>query len=401
VLFNIGGKCIIQKPPQHCFRGDSIANNYPHLRTIDLGSSLPNQSDPRILFLTRRYPPSVGGIQTHCYHLYTRLSRQCKVNLVALTRGTKLHLLWFIPYAFFASLFELLFHKVDIIYFSDGVICVLAPILRLFTRAKFIVTIYGLEMTYSSAFFGSLMRWGIASCEKIAVISEKTQELTQEAGVQAEKIEIIYLGIEPATLTEPQHQETKKRFEQEQNISFGSSRILLNYGRMVPRKGVADFLEKGLPLLEEDIFLFISGEGPDASRIRSLCESLGLQERVRHLWLDDETLAMLRSEADLFLMPNVPYPGDVEGYGIAPLECMYQGTPVVAFAVDALVESIRKGGFLIPPNDYQAFVDQIHSYFELPDDQKRTLGKDATDYVRQEYSWDKAAEDYLNLFMGK
>ena len=57
-------------------------------------------SNTRILFLARRYPPSVGGIQTHCYNLYHRLIEMCSVKLVALGRDSLLHLVWFVPYAF-------------------------------------------------------------------------------------------------------------------------------------------------------------------------------------------------------------------------------------------------------------------------------------------------------------
>ena len=169
----------------------------------------------RILFLARRYPPSIGGVQNHCYQLYKRLSQQRKVKLIALGRETLLHLIWFVPYTFLISFFEVLFRHVDVIYFSDGVICVLAPFLRPFTRARFVVTIYGLEMTYSSYFFGSLMKWGVKYCEKVAVISEITRDVTHQSGVPLNKIAIIYLGIEPPVLPEDQRKIRKEQFEKE------------------------------------------------------------------------------------------------------------------------------------------------------------------------------------------
>ena len=44
---------------------------------------------------------------------------------------------------------------------------------------------------------------------------------------------------------------------------------------------------------------------------------------------------------------------------------MYAGMPVVAFAVDALTESVKEGGYLIEPNNYSAFTEQIHAYYKL------------------------------------
>lgn len=354
-----------------------------------------------ILFLSRRYPPSVGGIQTHCFNLYQRLIQDNHVTLIALGRQSLLNLAWFVPFAFLASIFKVLTQKTHVVYFSDGVICCLAPFLRPFTRARFVVTIYGLEMTYSTPVFSSLMRWGVSVCEKVPVISERTREVSVEAGVPPEKIDIIYLGIEPPTVSDDRRQALKKQFEEEHGIQLGKDRVLLNFGRQVPRKGVAKFIENGVPLLDPDIKLIISGSGPDSEKIRSIRDKMGLHERVLLLWLDNDMLAMLRGEVDLFLMPNIPYPNDVEGFGIAQLECMHDGTPAVVFAVDALIESVRKGGYLVPPNDYQAFVDQIHAFYKLSPEERTKIEEEARTYVRTEYTWDKTAREYIQIFRGE
>lgn len=355
----------------------------------------------RILFLSRRYPPSVGGIQTHCYNLFNRLNKDHQIKLIALGNQSLLHLAWFVPYTFLASFFHILFHRVDVVYFSDGVICCLAPFLRPFTRAKFVVTIYGLEMTYSTPVFSTLMRWGVSVCEKVPVISEKTQEVSIAAGVPAEKIDIIYLGIDPPTVSDERRQELKKQFEEEHGIKLGVDKVLINFGRQVPRKGIAKFLEHGMPLVDSDIRFIVSGSGPDSERIKNVRDQQNLQDRVLLAWLDNDVLAMLRGEADLFLMPNIPYPNDVEGFGIAQLECMHDGTPAIVFAVDALVESVRRGGYCITPNDYQAFADQIHAFFKLSPEDRAAIEQDARDYVRTEYTWDKTADQYVQVFKGE
>lgn len=352
----------------------------------------------RILFLARRYPPSVGGVETFCYNLYYRLIEMCSVRLVALGRDSLLHLIWFVPYAFFVSFFSVLFRRVDAIYFSDGVICSIAPFLRLFTRMRFVVTIHGLEMTYSNPIFSCMMRYGASVCDRVAVVSQNTRAITIQAGVPAKKMDIIYNGIDPPRIPRARREALKARFEAEHGIQFGRDKIVLNFGRQVPRKGVAKFLECGVPLLDRDIKLIISGSGPDAERIHEIWKENDLQDRVLLLYLSDEELGFIRREADLFMMPNVPYPNDVEGFGVAPLECMHDGTPVVAFAVDALTESVSKGGYLIPPNDYQAFVDQIHAFFELPATEREQIEREARDYVRSEFTWDKTAVEYKELF---
>ena len=357
---------------------------------------------PRILFLARRYPPTIGGIQTHCHALYTRLVNQAQVHLVALGHQSLLHLTWFLPYCFVVALWAVLFRRVDAVYFADGVAASLAPLLRPLGPARFITTVYGLEMTYKNPLARALMHWGVRACDKVVVISEHSRRITAASGVPEAKLEIIYLGVEPLELAPDVLETVRARFEEEHGLRFGQDRILLLFGRQVPRKGMVKFLAKGMPLLDADIRLLICG--PPASetvRLQALCQS-GLKDRVVLLGpVPDDVLAMLRTSCDLFLMPNIHIPGDVEGFGQTQLECMYAGTPAVAFAVDALTESVREGGFLVDPEDYPAFVEQIHRFFALSPTERADLSRQCRAYVQREYAQKKIASQYMDLFTGK
>ena len=143
------------------------------------------------------------------------------------------------------------------------------------------------------------------------------------------------------------------------------------------------------------------GRGPELPRIQALVRSSGLVDRVHVLGgLPDDVLAMLRARVDLFIMPNIALADDVEGFGQTQLECMYAGTPAVAFAVDALSESVREGGYLIPPGDYQSFADGIHAFYALSPGQRQAKEEEARTYVRREYSWNSTTSRYLDIFAG-
>lgn len=355
---------------------------------------------PRILFLARRYPPTIGGIQTHCHTLYSRLIGQAHVRLVALGRQSLLHLAWFLPYCLVVALWAVLFRRVDAVYFADGVAASLAPLLRPLGPARFVTTVYGLEMTYKNPLARALMHWGVRACDKVVVISENSRRITAASGVPEAKLAIIYLGVEPLELAADELAAIRARFEREHGLRFGRDRILLLFGRQVPRKGMVEFLERGMPLLDADIRLLICG--PPGSETERLQARSGLADRVLLLGpVPDDVLAMLRTSCDLFLMPNIHIPGDVEGFGQTQLECMYAGTPAVAFAVDALTESVREGGFLVDPADYPAFVAQIHRFFALSPAERADLGRQCRAYVRREYAQEKIAAQYLDLFTGR
>ena len=323
------------------------------------------------------------------------------MRLLALGLQSKLHLAWFLPYVFALTFFALLFRRVDVVYFSDGVVCSLAPLLRPLSDARFVVTIYGLEMTYGNPLARQLMLAGARCCERVVVISQITRDVTAGSGVDPDRIEIVYVGIEPDLLPEDLLLSLRRAFEERWGLQFGVDRILLNVGRQVRRKGLAAFLERGMPLLDPKILVLIGGRGPEAVQLEALRAKLGLEERVRLLGpVSPQDLSMLRQSADLFLFPNIEVPGDVEGFGMAQLEAMYAGTPVVAFGVDAVVESVREGGYLIEADDYSAFVDCIHQYFGLGEQEREAKRTAAREYVRKTYSWDETAARYAGIFAG-
>jgi glycosyltransferase involved in cell wall biosynthesis len=272
---------------------------------------------------------------------------------------------------------------------------ILKPI---FKKVTFVSTVYGLEMTIKNSFARTLINAGINSCDRVATISENTLDIMKDY-ISPDKVTIIYVGVEPPQIDENEIKKLRLDFEEQYSINFEKEKVLLNFGRMVPRKGVARFIKEGFPLLPSDIRLILGGSGPDYEKIKATIEELKLQDRVILLNRpSDEIVAMLRNSADLFIMPNVKYENDVEGYGMAQLESMYSGMPVVAFAVDALVESVRTGGYLIEPENYKMFTDTIVDYFNLSDDEKSAKREEASSYVKREYSWEKTSDDYIALF---
>lgn len=93
--------------------------------------------------------------------------------------------------------------------------------------------------------------------------------------------------------------------------------------------------------------LLLVGDGPDLPEVRRRIRELGLGSSVEILG-EQEQLVPLLSEADLFLLPS-----SQESFGLAALEAMACGVPVVASRVGGLPEVIESGvnGFLHDVND--------------------------------------------------
>ena len=112
--------------------------------------------------------------------------------------------------------------------------------------------------------------------------------------------------------------------------------LLLTVRRLEPRMGI-DRLLRALPLLgRADVTLVVAGTGSLAGDLPRLAAQLGLGERVLFVGpvSDDSRLADWYRAADLFVLPTTAY----EGFGMATVEALASGTPVVGTAVGATPE---------------------------------------------------------------
>ena len=112
--------------------------------------------------------------------------------------------------------------------------------------------------------------------------------------------------------------------------------LLLTVRRLEPRMGI-DRLLRALSLLgRDDVTLVVAGAGSLAGDLPRLAAELGLAERVLFVGpvSDDSRLADWYRAADLFALPTTAY----EGFGMATVEALASGTPVVGTAIGATPE---------------------------------------------------------------
>ena len=115
--------------------------------------------------------------------------------------------------------------------------------------------------------------------------------------------------------------------------------ILLTVRRLEPRMGIEPLLHAIRLLLDSrKLRLAIAGSGMLKSRLEALTAELGLGEQVDFLGrLPEERLRLWYRAADLFVLPTVAY----EGFGMATVEALASGTPVVGTHVGATPELLE------------------------------------------------------------
>jgi glycosyltransferase involved in cell wall biosynthesis len=166
--------------------------------------------------------------------------------------------------------------------------------------------------------------------------------------------------------------------------------------RLVAIKGLV-YLIRAMALLIPripEVRLEIAGSGPAQAQLESEVQSLGLQDCVTFLgWQTDVEACLARW--DVFAMPSLE-----EGFGIAALEAMAFGLPVVATAVGGIPELVQHGrtGWLVPPRDVTALADRIGALL-LDTEQRRAMGAAGQERARR-FSIDRMVSSVAGIYDG-
>jgi glycosyltransferase involved in cell wall biosynthesis len=350
----------------------------------------------KILFISRNYPPQIGGLESYSYNLIKCIGEHHAVSKVVLGKPRK-HLFWFMPYALLKAVQLIKKDRVLRIHLCDGFLSIIGVLFKCLLPVTVSVTIHGLDITFRNWLYQSIVPRCVARLDKIICVSRHTQKECIERGIPAYKTNVIPNGIDPADFKiSRSRQRCRAEWMERLGIPLEGKRILLTVGRLVPRKGVAWFVKEVVPRLNNSYLYLIVGEGPDFVRVSALVDRLNLGGRVFLLGrVTGEMRNRLLHASDVFIMPNVQVDGDVEGFGIAAIEAGCCGLPVIASDLQGLKDAVLHGrtGFLVEARNTEAFLESI---------QKIDLDRDAVrSWVVETFEWQRVSQRYeevLGLF---
>ena len=156
-------------------------------------------------------------------------------------------------------------------------------------------------------------------------------------------------------------------------------------------------LADALPLVRSETWrLAVVGNGPERDTIRQMFASLP-QDRIEWIGeLSRDGVMEQLARASAFI-----WPGYGEAYGLAYLEAQAAGLPVVAHRTAGVPEVVVDGrtGILTPPGEPLALANAIDTLLRDAD-LRRSLGRNARDFVRTERSQPVVAGQIANLLLG-
>ncbi len=156
--------------------------------------------------------------------------------------------------------------------------------------------------------------------------------------------------------------------------------FILSLGRLVGTKGLENLVEA---MARIDCRLVVCGKGPELKNLQKQASRLGLDSKVEFRgYVSEEEKNTLIDTCKMFVMPSL-----FESFGLAALEVMSHGKPLVYSAVNGLPETVGDGGIPVPPADPGAIADAVNGM--LSDDAlRREKGRLARERA-ETYTWDR------------
>ena len=157
---------------------------------------------------------------------------------------------------------------------------------------------------------------GIREADRVICVSVLTRNLVvSRYGAAAERCRVVYNGVELCE-DSPSPSEIRR-----------DDRIVLYFGRITYQKGPEFFMAAAKKVLEHtnNVKFVVAGSGDQAERMIRMAAELGIGDRVLFTgFLRGRDISRVFSLADLYVMPSRSEP-----FGIAPLEAMSHGVPVL------------------------------------------------------------------------
>jgi glycosyltransferase involved in cell wall biosynthesis len=234
--------------------------------------------------------------------------------------------------------------------------------------------------------YGRLDRFVLRRYARVVAVSDEVRARLLKAGVREERIRIVRNGIDLRPFAA-----AKAALRAE----IGDAEIVGLVGRLAWEKGVDIFLRAAARVLLEfpEVRFVVAGDGPDREKLEGMIEELGIEGSVTMLGRREDMGGVYAS------LDVVVSASRQEGLPMAILEGMASGRAMVATAVGEVPKLVVDGrtGVLVAAEDVEALAAGIAGLLRDPERRAR-LGAAAREMVREEYSAERMAEEYLRVY---
>ena len=174
---------------------------------------------------------------------------------------------------------------------------------------------------------------------------------------------------------------------------------VLTVRRLSERMGHGVLLDAFASVADDhpDAELFVAGDGPRRRELERRAAELGVDDRTTFLgYVPDEDLPAAYATADLFALPTT----ELEGFGLATLEALASGTPVVATPVGGTVEIAEEYERRTDPPepmlavgaDRDGFAHRLAAWLDLSADARERTGAAYREMTVDSFTWERTVD---------
>jgi len=260
-------------------------------------------------------------------------------------------------------------------------------------RPAVVTTLHGTDITLvgSDPSFSDIIAFSIDQSDGVTAVSDALRRQTLESFRVKAEIETIHNFVDPADYPEPGAGGGR---EFRSCLGRAEETVVAHMSNFRPVKR-ADLVVRLFAAACGDVpsRLVLIGDGPDVPRAREEAARLRVAGRVRFLG-KQERVAELVAAVDVFVLPSLQ-----ESFGLAALEAMAAGVPVIASRVGGLPEVVGEGegGSLYEPDDFGGMVSGLRALAVDPG-LRRESGRKARDRAFRLFSSEKIVPEYERFY---
>lgn len=253
----------------------------------------------------------------------------------------------------------------------------------------FITTLHGTDITLvgKESTYACVVTFSINESNAITAVSENLRQETYNSFQIEKDIHVIPNFVDASRF----YQSNKDHFKK--MLAPDGERILAHVSNFRKVKRVEDVI-KTFQIVKQQIpsRLLMIGDGPERLHMEEVARKLQVAEEVRFLGKQEQMEEILNI-ADLFLLPS-----EYESFGLAALEAMACGVPVISSDSGGLPEINIQGktGFLSPVGDVEDMAR--NAVFILQDDTRLAEFKEQALQQAKTFSIDKILPQYEALY---
>ncbi len=269
--------------------------------------------------------------------------------------------------------------RIDVVHAHLSTSSIWAGIASRMAGVPSVATVHGLSGKLS-----------FATCHHLIAVSEEVSRHLIAQNVQPSKISVVHNGIPIGPATDDS---ARLALRAQLGIAPGA-KALGTVARLTPLKGVEQALHSvaRLALDYPNVVFLLFGDGPSRPECEDLVDQLGIRDNVRFLGYRPDARELLPA-LDVFLFPSLR-----EAMGIAVVEAMAAGVPVVANRIGGVPEVLADGaGLLVPPGDAVSMAEEAAGLLARPDVASE-MAAIAMERARTEFSVQRMAQRTVAVY---